>query len=488
MNKKVLIINSILIILIMFLLTAREVVSSNAPNDATAIATLNTTQATEAMQSNPAQAAGAAPVGAPPGSIRPGGGTGEIDATSALATASGSYTLDGGTENLSAQTYTASNEDQSAVYVTNGGDLSLTNTTITTTGDTSSNDYSSFYRLNAAVLASGGSTINISDSSISTTGSGANGAFATGTGSSVALSEVTINASGGGGHGVMATLGGSVMLTNVDITTSGANSAPIATDRGGGMITTTGGTVVASGQDSPCLYSTGVLTVNDLNCTANGAESAVIEGANSITLSDSSLTSSMEGKWGVLIYQSMSGDAQGAEGTFTMTGGTLANTAVTGPLFFVTNSAAYISLNGVEVSADSGVLLQAAGTDRWGASGSNGGNAFLTADGQSLSGDLEADDISILSMTLQNGSSLEGAINTANTAQSVNLTLDATSSWSVTADSYLTCLTDDGGISGTSVSNIKGNGHTVYYNTSACSALGGQTYPLNGDGYLKPSN
>jgi hypothetical protein len=91
-------------------------------------------------------------------------------------------------------------------------------------------------------------------------------------------------------------------------------------------------------------------------------------------------------------------------------------------------------------------------------------------------------------MTLQKGSSLEGAINTANTAQSVNLTLDATSSWSVTADSYLTCLTDDGGISGTSVSNIKGNGHTVYYNTSACSALGGQTYPLNGDGYLKPSN
>jgi hypothetical protein len=52
-----------------------------------------------------------------------------------------------------------------------------------------------------------------------------------------------------------------------------------------------------------------------------------------------------------------------------------------------------------------------------------------------------------------------------------NLTLDGTSSWTVTADSYLTTL-NTAGISETSITNIIGNGHTVYYDASANSSLG----------------
>lgn len=488
MNKKILLTISILTILSFSTLAACGVAANNTSTESSAQATTLATEAIGLTTSEPTQELAAPPGGMPPGDNQPGGGTGTSDAGSALSTATGVYTLDGGTDDLSGQSYTASNDDQSAIYVTNGGTLTLDNATITTTGNTSSNDYSSFYGLNAAVLATSGSTVNISDSSINTTGSGANGAFATGTGSSVVLQNVTIDASGGGGHGVMATQGGTVSLTDVDITTSGANSAPIATDRGGGTITSLGGTVSTSGQDSPCLYSTGVLTSTDLTCTSTSSESAVIEGANSISVQNSSLISSMEDKWGVLIYQSMSGDAEGTEGTFSMTGGILANDATTGPLFFITNSTAYITLNSVEISAGSGVLLQAAGTDRWGTSGSNGGSAYLTANGQNLAGDFLVDDISTLSLTLQNSSSLTGAINANNTGQTVILNLDATSTWTVSADSYLTCLTESAGISGSTVSNIIGNGHTVYYQASACSELGGQTYTLSGGGYLMPSN
>jgi hypothetical protein len=396
--------------------------------------------------------------------------------------------VDEKTETQMDQTYSASNNDQSAVYVINGGNLTLTNATITTSGNTSSTDNSSFYGLNAGVLATSGSTINMLSSSVTTSGTGANGVFATGSGSSVTLSNVTITATGDGGHGAMASDGGSLTLDSVDITTSGTSAAPIATDRGGGTITFSGGTVTTSGMNSPCLYSTGNFTVTGLTCTSTGSESAVIEGANSITLTDSSLTSSMDNKWGVMIYQSMSGDAQGTEGTFNMTGGTLANTATTGPLFFVTNSTAYITLKGVNITLGSGVLVEAGGTTKWGTSGSNGGTANLTADGQTLTGNFVTDDaISSIIASLTNGSSLTGAINTANKAKEVNLTLDASSGWTVTADSYLNCLTDTGGISGTSVSNITGNGHTVYYNASTCSSLAGQTYTLNGGGCLTPS-
>jgi hypothetical protein len=152
----------------------------------------------------------------------------------------------------------------------------------------------------------------------------------------------------------------------------------------------------------------------------------------------------------------------------------------------VNNSIAIISLKGVSVISGSGILMDASANSRWGTSGSNGGNVVFTGDGRTLLGNITADKISTVAVTLQNSSALTGAINTVHTAKTVSLTLDASSTWTVTADSYLTCLSDASGISGTSISNITGNGHTVYYDATACPALGGLTYSLQGGGTLMP--
>jgi hypothetical protein len=85
-------------------------------------------------------------------------------------------------------------------------------------------------------------------------------------------------------------------------------------------------------------------------------------------------------------------------------------------------------------------------------------------------------------------SKLTGAINAEHSARLANLILDASSHWNVSADSTLTCLNDANGISGSTITNITGNGYTVYYDSSVCTALGGQTYTLNGGGFLKPTN
>ncbi|HTX79511.1 MAG TPA: hypothetical protein VMC62_07575, partial [Longilinea sp.] len=420
------------------------------------------------------------------GNQPPANGSGDTSSSSATS-GTAAYTLNDGTVAQDNQTYSASNQDESAVKVIGTGSLTLTNATITTSGNTSSTDNSSFYGLNAAVLAYDGGTVNVSGSMIITSGTGANGAFASGTGASVVLSNDTITATGDGGHGVMATRGGTMALKDVDITTSGGSSSAIATDRGGGTITVNGGTVATSGNNSADIYSTGAITVSNATMTSSGAEAAVIEGANSITLTDTSLFSSYENKWGVMIYQSMSGDAQGTEGTFTMTGGSLAYASTEGPLFYVTNSTGKIDLKDVNLTVGSGVLLKAS-AGSWGSNGSNGGTAILTADGQTLSGDLVADNISTLTLTLQNGSTLKGSINADDQAKSASLTLDASSAWTVTADSYLASLSDAGGISGNSITNIIGNGNTVYYDASnsANSALGGLTYSLVNGGQLTP--
>jgi hypothetical protein len=434
--------------------------------------------------------AGFSPAGVSFGGQMPGNppdGAGGPDDSSASVTYGAFFLQKGGTQTKSAMTVTATENDQSAVLVNDSGNLTLTKSKITTSGNTSSQDSSSFAGLNAAVLATTGSTINLSDSTITTSGEGANGAFATGDKSTVNLVNVIIDATAGGAHGVMATKGGTVTLKDVDITTRGQSSGALATDRGSGTITAEGGTITTSGMNSPAIYSTGLISVKNAKMSATGAESAVIEGGNTIHVTNSTLTSSMEEKWGVMIYQSMSGDAEGTKGTFTMSGGELSNTASKGPLFFVTNSTAIINLKDVTVTAASGDLILA-GANRWGNEGSNGGTVVLTADSQNLSGSISADKISSVELNLKNSSTLKSAINPTNSAKAVKVTLDATSSWSVTANSYLTTLSDAGGITGTSIANIKGNGFTVYYITANCPELGGKTYGLADGGTLTPAS
>jgi hypothetical protein len=413
---------------------------------------------------------------------------GSSGSTTSTATTS-VYTLDGQDASLSGQAFNATDQDESAIYVTNGGSLILTDSIVTSTGNTSSTDNSSFYGLNAAVLAANGGSIELSSSQVKTSGTGANGAFSTGSGSTVTISDSKIIATGDGGHAVMATQGGVMVITNVDMSTSGGSSSAVATDRGGGTITVTGGTVQTAGMNSAGIYSTGSINATGTSFASSGAEVAVIEGANSITLVDSDLTSTYAGKWGVMIYQSMSGDAEGTQGTFNMTGGSLSYTASDGPLFYVNNSTAIINLKDVDLTAASGILVKAA-SGNWGSSGSNGGTVILGADAQLLTGSLVADNISSISLSLKNGSVLEGAINTEKTAKAANLTLDASSTWNVTDNSTLASLSDAAGINGASITNIIGNGHTVYYDSSlaANSYLGGKTYSLSGGGTLQPLN
>lgn len=388
------------------------------------------------------------------------------------------YTQSGGTATKTNQTYTSSTQDKSGILVSNSGTLTLTYSSIITSGNTSSSDNSSFYGLNAGVLAESGSTIYLTGCNVSTTGTGANGVFAYGTGSKIILVNDTITCMNNLGHGVDATGGASLTLTDVIINTAGGSSAAIATDRGGGTIDVTGGTFNTTGTTAPGIYSTGTISVSNAVISATGSEAAVIEGANSITLTNTTISGTV--KRGVMIYQSMSGDATGTEGKFTMTGGSL--TALTGPLFYVTNSTGVVKLTNVSTSNKSGVLLNAA-IDQWGTSGSNGGNIIFTAIGDTLTGDMTCDSHSSITATLQTNSVLKGYINSA------ALTLDASSTWSVTANSYLTTLTETGGTTSDALSNIADNGFNIYYDKSlsANSWLGGNTYTLSGGGKLMPT-
>jgi hypothetical protein len=448
-----------------------------------AAASASASSSSTAMSAVAATATAATPPAAPPsgGSGGSGGSAQGGSGSSSAVVGTGSYTQKSGSATKSGTTITASTQDESGVLV-KGGSLTLNRVKVSTTGKSSSSDDSSFYGLDAGVLALAGATITETGGSVTTTGDGANAVFAYGSGASISISKTKISATGQYAHGIMASGGGAITATDLSVSTTGASGAAVATDRGGGTIKVVGGSYRTSGQNSPGIYSTGSITASGATFVATGAEAVVVEGSNSVTVLNSALTG--EKNRGVMIYQSFSGDASGSTGRFTETGGSL--TATDGPLFFVTNSNAVIHLKSVKLSVSSGTLLDAEASS-WGTSGANGGHAKLVASHQTLKGSIVADKISTVSLKLTNSSKYTGAIDTANTAKSITVSLDSSSTWTVTADSYVSVLSDAAGISGSTITNIVGNGHTVYYDSSANPTLDGKTYTLVGGGTLTPA-
>jgi hypothetical protein len=199
----------------------------------------------------------------------------------------------------------------------------------------------------------------------------------------------------------------------------------------------------------------------------------VVEGKNSATVTNSTLTASGKGNrgdtdvCGIMIYQSMSGDADKGSGTFTSENSSLtvdsgSDYYKTAPMFFITNTDAVINLTNTKLSYGSGILVSAKGTDEWGKSGSNGGNVTLNATSQELKGNIEADSISTCKINLTK-SSYEGTINADNSAKEISLTLDEDSTLTLTGDSYVTSLTNADSTNG----NIDFNGYTLYVNGTA---------------------
>lgn len=379
------------------------------------------------------------------------------------------------TQTLSSETYTSEKEDESAILVSDGGNLTLESATVKkSAGDSSNTENSEFYGINAGILVQKESSATIKNTEITTNAAGSNAVFSTGENSRITISDSTIETTGkSSARGLDATYGGTIEASNVKVTTQGASCATLATDRGEGTVTASDSTLETNGKGSPIIYSTGTIQLDQSTGNSNGAQLVVVEGKNSATVNDSTLTASGAGnrgdvdQAGVMIYQSMSGDASEGTGSFTSSNSSLTIDSKSeyyksAPMFFVTNTDAKISLTKTALSYGSSILLKAEGTSEWGNTGSNGGNVTLTAKDQSLEGSIIADKISTVSLDF-NSSTYQGTINGDNAAKEISLKLDADSTVTLTGDSYVTSLEDEDA----SYKNINFNGYKLYVNGNA---------------------
>lgn len=398
---------------------------------------------------------------------------------SPTVTGAAEYDQSGGNAEESGKLWEAQAENRSGVRVRDKGILVLTDCTINTSGKTSSEDESGFYGLNSGILATGGSSLTMKGGAVSTLGTGAAAAFSFGNGSALNLEGLHLTTSGDASPGFSATYGGTVNATNVKVETKGARSSVIATGYEGGAITADRITGVTSGAYSPSIYSTGIVNITGSNLNANNCEAAIVEGNSSITATDTIFASGASN--GVTLCGPFSGSVAEGPSVFVMTSGSLASKE--GALFYADGTDAQIRLSNVTLSNTSGVFLNAQ-SGQVGQKLGRGAKVDLIADTQSLVGNITADSLSVVRISLKNNAALSGAVNADNTAQAVSLTLDKTSIWTVTGTSYVTALTN----ADETFANIQDNGHLIYYDSSnsANGWLAGKTIDLAGGGKLLP--
>ena len=380
-------------------------------------------------------------------------------------TAANEYTED---TTVSNETIESTGTDENAALISSGANVTLDNDTITrTSADSQGGDNSSFYGVGAAVLATDG-TAYVKDGSVTTDAAGGAGLFAYDDGT-VYASGTTVKTTQDTSGGVHVAGGGTLYGWDLDVETNGESSAAIRSDRGGGTMVIDGGNYVSNGVGSPAIYSTADIAVSNASLTANGSEAVCIEGLNSIHLYDCDLTGNMsdldqnDNTWTVILYQSMSGDSEVGNSTFQMDGGSL--TSENDGVFYTTNTESTITLNNVDINYndDNEFFLQCTGNTNqrgWGQSGVNGADCHFTGISQDMQGDVIWDSISDLDFYLTEGSSLTGAVVDDESYAGeggegyCNVYVSADSTWTVTGDSTVSSLENEGTI-------VDGNGKTV---------------------------
>lgn len=406
-----------------------------------------------------------------PGQGGPGGQSQGVDSY----TAANEYTED---TTVSNETIESTGTDENAALISSGANVTLDNDTITrTSADSQGGDNSSFYGVGAAVLATDG-TAYVKEGSVTTDAAGGAGLFAYGDGT-VYASGTTVKTTQDTSGGVHVAGGGTLYGWDLNVETNGESSAAIRSDRGGGTMVIDGGTYVSNGVGSPAIYSTADIAVSNANLTANGSEAICIEGLNSIHLYDCDLTGNMsdldqnDNTWTVILYQSMSGDSEVGNSTFQMNGGSL--TSENGGVFYTTNTESTITLSNVDITYndDNEFFLQCTGNTNqrgWGQSGANGADCHFTGISQDMQGNVIWDSISNLDFYLTEGSSLTGAVVDDESyageggAGYCNVYVSADSTWTVTGDSTVSSLENEGTIidsEGKTVT-IQGTDGTVY--------------------------
>lgn len=322
---------------------------------------------------------------------------------------------------------------------------------------------------------------------------GAANIYSYGTDTVVNVSNAWLYSSGPVSHGLYASGNGTIYGTSINHFSGGERSSSFSGDSPQGTVYVRDSVAHTQGIGSATFYALGSIYADNVAGRAEQAPVAFMDGAQNLSLANCACTAGLLG--GLVVFSS---STRVAGARIQLTDSTLATTGATMPALWFGNVIAEVSLSATTLATASGVLVVANYSqvtqdfdyyaDYTDNAALSPAEVAVTVAASTLAGDLVAYNQSSIAWNLTAYSRWTGAAYAQTGAgygpAYTDVALDASSTWTLTADSYVQNLTD----ADATAANIHSNGYTLYYNPSALlnGWLANQTIALAGGGSITP--
>ena len=366
----------------------------------------------------------------------------------------------------------------SAVYATNGVHLVLTRMRLNKTSGSISDTDRRETGKNSVVLADGGSNVIMEFCEVNSHTQG-DGVSASGEGTKVSIQEGSVTTSRVGAAAVNATNKSTIIVYKTNINTY-SNQSPAFYASKDGKVEITEVMGENSGQASPSFYASGG-AIKAEKCKMSSTKWTIgsVDGGM-LELTGNELKSGSVS--GFLVYGADGKDRDSRSSGKLILRKNKINVS-DGPLIFVTNADAEISLSGNKITYRNDEIITVK-ADEWGTKNHNQGNAVINIENQTLSGDIYVDSISGLTLTLAKGGNLNGKVTgDATPRRDIKVFMKKGSKWSLKGDCYISSISFEQPLE-KGLKQLKGK-HVIYYDSAVNADLGGKEYKTGG-GVLRP--
>lgn len=395
----------------------------------------------------------------------------------------GPYVYNDTSKEISHETLTVSKNDTSVVVITENGVVNLTQSTVIKHGYSTDLYQSSFYGLNAAVNVANTSVAYIDNVNV-TVHNGAANIYVYGNNSYAYVSGSNLYSSGPVSHGLYAAGYGTVVGRNLRHYSGAYRSSSFAGDSPKGYVYVYDSIAHTAGVGSAIFYGQGTVYAENVLGHAQQAPIAFLDGSQ-VDIHESDLTAGLLA--GAVIFSSGTRQS-GSEINFTNSRLTVLPDDAAALWFG--NVIASARLIRSQINTTSGILVianhsQVTQDFNYFADSTAAAEATITISESDLTGDLVAYNGSSISWILGNYSTWTGKAYSGYGNASFSVSLDATSSWTLTGNTVLTNFTD----ADATLSNVHSAGYNLYYDSSSAHNhwLGGGAKKMSGGGFIKPA-
>jgi hypothetical protein len=311
--------------------------------------------------------------------------------------------------------------------------------------------------------------------------------YSYGTDTVVNVTDSWLYSSGPISHGLYASGNGTIHGKNLQVYSGGKRSSSFSGDSPGGYIYVEDSIAHAAGIGSATFYALGLVDAKNVVSLSENGPVIFSDGAQTAKLTNCDCTAGLLG--GVMMFSSAT-RLSGA--VLNLTDTKITSLGKTMPGLWFGNVIADAYLNNAELNTSSGILVVANYSqvtqdfDYYAGYDDNNNlkpaEVTITITESDLKGDLVAYNGSYIGWSLNEYSTWTGAAHSGYKKATFDVSLDSTSTWTMTEDTTVQNFTD----SLSSLENIYSRGHTLYYNSTVSTWLEGKTVKLSGGGYARP--